>query len=48
MCEVDGSPGVVGRGSGGDGAPYGVYHFCKKSLSTQLSNICIKLEKLHT
>jgi hypothetical protein len=47
-CEIDGSPGVVGRGNdGGGGAPYGVYHCCKKSLGTQLSNICIKLEKLH-
>jgi hypothetical protein len=25
-----------------------VYPCCDKSLSTQLSNICIKLEKLHT
>jgi hypothetical protein len=49
-CGVDGSPSVVGRGNdgGGDGIPYGVYPFCKKSLSMQLSNICIKLEKLHT
>jgi hypothetical protein len=49
MCGVDGSPGVVGRGNdGGSGAPYGVYPCCKKSLGTQLSNICINLEKLHT
>jgi hypothetical protein len=46
---VDGSPGVVGQGNdSGDGTPYGVYPCCKKSLSTWLSNICIKLEKLHT
>jgi hypothetical protein len=49
MCGVDGSSGVVGRGNdGGSGAPYGVYPCCKKSLGTQLSNICINLEKLHT
>jgi hypothetical protein len=48
-CGLDGSPGVVGRGNnGGGGAPYGVYPCCKKLLVTQLSNICIKLEKLHT
>jgi hypothetical protein len=46
---VDGSPRVVGRGNDdGGGAPYGVYPFCNKSLSTRLSNICIKLKKLHT
>jgi hypothetical protein len=40
---------VVGQGNGGgDGASYGVYHCHKKSLGTQLSNIFIKLEKLHT
>jgi hypothetical protein len=50
MCGVDGSPDVVGRGNGGNGGggPYGVYPCCKKSLVTQLSNIVIKLEKLHT
>jgi hypothetical protein len=37
---------VVGQGNGsGSGAPYEVYPCCKKSLGTQLSNICIKLEK---
>jgi hypothetical protein len=46
MCGVDGSPGVVGRGNNdGDGAPYRVYPCYKKLLGTQLSNICIKLEK---
>jgi hypothetical protein len=40
---------VVGRGNdGGDGTPYGVYPCCKKSLGTELNNIFIKLEKLHT
>jgi hypothetical protein len=48
-CGVDGSPGVVGRGNNGSGSiPYRVYTCCNKSLSMQLSNICIKLEKLHT
>jgi hypothetical protein len=46
-CGVDGLPGVVGRENGGGGTPYGVYPCYKKSLGTQLSNICIKLEKLH-
>jgi hypothetical protein len=48
-CGVDGSSGVVGRGNddGGD-TPYGVYPCCNKSLSMRLSNVCIKLEKLHT
>jgi hypothetical protein len=49
MCGVDGSPDVVGRGNGGDGGLlYGVYPCCKNSLGTQLNNIFIKLEKLHT
>jgi hypothetical protein len=49
MCGVNGSPGVVGRGNNdGDGAPYRVYPCYKKLLGTQLSNICIKLEKMHT
>jgi hypothetical protein len=43
---------VMGRGNGGgdnsDGEPYGVYPYYKKSLVTQLSNIIIKLENLHT
>jgi hypothetical protein len=41
---------VVGRGndSGGGGTLYGVYPCCKKLLGMQLSNICIKLENLHT
>jgi hypothetical protein len=41
---------VVGQGNdgGGGGALYGVYPCCKKSLGTQLSNIFIKLKKLHT
>jgi hypothetical protein len=43
MCEVDGSPGVVGRGNAAGSGPYGVYPYCK-SLVTQLSNIVIKLE----
>jgi hypothetical protein len=48
-CGVDGSPGVVERGNDGGGdAPYRVYPCYKKSLSTRLSNICIKLKKLHT
>jgi hypothetical protein len=48
-CGVDGSSGVVGRGNdSGGGASYRVYSYCKKLLSTQLSNICIKLEKIHT
>jgi hypothetical protein len=47
-CGVDGSHGVVGRGNGGGNIPYGVYPCCKKSLSTQLSNICINLDKFHT
>jgi hypothetical protein len=48
--EVDELPGVVGQGNDGDNSriPYGVYPCCKKSLSTQLNNICIKLKKLHT
>jgi hypothetical protein len=46
-CGVNGSPGVVGRGNdGGSGSLYGVYPCCKNSLSTRLSNICIKLEKI--
>jgi hypothetical protein len=44
MCGVDGSLGVVGRGNGSSGRPYGVYPCCKKSLVTQLSNIVIKLK----
>jgi hypothetical protein len=45
MCGVDGSLGVVERGNGGGGdASYRVYPCCKKSLGTQLSNICIKLK----
>jgi hypothetical protein len=49
MCGVDGSPDVVGQGKGGGGgASYGVYPCCKKSLGTQLSNIFIKLQNLHT
>jgi hypothetical protein len=49
MCGVVGSPSVVGRGNGGGGgAPYRLYLCCKESLGTHLSNICIKLEKLHT
>jgi hypothetical protein len=47
MCGVDGSPGVVGRGNGG-GGPYEVYPCYKEPLVTQLSNIVIKLEKMHT
>jgi hypothetical protein len=48
-CGVDGSPSVIGReNDGGDDTLYGVYHCCKKSLSIRLSNICIKLGKLHT
>jgi hypothetical protein len=48
-CGVDGLPGVVGRGNDGSGgAPYRVYPCYKKLLSTWLSNICIKLKKLHT
>jgi hypothetical protein len=48
-CGVDGSLNVVGRGNnGGGGAPYRVYPCFKKSLSTRLSNICMKLEKLYT
>jgi hypothetical protein len=47
MCGVDGSPGVMGRGNGGD-TSYGVYPCCKKLLGTQLSNIFINLEKLRT
>jgi hypothetical protein len=36
---------VVGQeNGGGSGTPYEVYHYCKKSLGTQLSNIFIKLE----
>jgi hypothetical protein len=48
MCGFDGSSGVVGQGNGSSGTSYGVCPCCKKSLGTQLSNICIKLEKLHT
>jgi hypothetical protein len=48
MCGVDGSPGVVGRGNGSGVRPYEVYPCCKTSLVMQLSNIVIKLEKLHT
>jgi hypothetical protein len=48
MCGVDGLPGVVGRGNGSGGGPYRVYPCCKKSLVTQVSNIVIKLKKLHT
>jgi hypothetical protein len=48
-CGVNRSPGVVGQGNdGGGGTPYGVYPCCKKSLSTWLNNICIKLKKLRT
>jgi hypothetical protein len=47
MCGVDGLPGVVGRGNG-SGRSYGVYPCYKKSLVMQLSNIVIKLGKLHT
>jgi hypothetical protein len=46
---VDGSPGVVGRGNdGGDGGPYEVYPYYKKSFGMLVSNIVIKLAKLHT
>jgi hypothetical protein len=48
MCGVDGSPRVVERGKGGGGGPYRVYPYCKKSLVTQLSNIVITLDKMHT
>jgi hypothetical protein len=49
MCGVDESLGAVGRGNdGGGGALYRVYPCCKNSLDTQLSNIFIKLKKLHT
>jgi hypothetical protein len=48
MCGVDGSLGVVGRGNGGGGALYEVQPCCKKSIGTQLRNIFIKLEKIHT
>jgi hypothetical protein len=48
-CGVDGSPSVVGRENDDDGGiPCGLYPCCKKSLSMQLSNICIKLEKLYS
>jgi hypothetical protein len=48
MCGIDGSLRVVGHGNGGGGRPYRVFPYYKKSLVTQLSNIVIKLENLHT
>jgi hypothetical protein len=48
-CGLDGSPSVVGQeNDNGCDAPYGVYPCCKKLLSMRLSNICMKLEKLHS
>jgi hypothetical protein len=48
MCGVNALSSVVGRGNGGGSGPYGVHPYCKKKLVTQLSNIVIKLEKMHT